>query len=1366
MSLSDIIGKEPTIATPPANVLANSPEEWESKFRFHVATYVALPDVESRWNAILNNLLKGKSATGLIYADTGYGKTSTGLSLWHHAELQGIVAVPPFIWNNLADMLTATHGWVCHRLRDRRPELIPDLDWQHRTVVEVDEQILAQRMVHEEGLTSEQARRTIARLKAEGRLLDALSPLQLLNYLRFATKTLLKSDYKGLLILPDEFELFKNKLDTEQNFKDLKDFIFGIHGAEKLPIGCVVFTYRRTHADINRRARHILARFTKPEGGLIDLENFYGVSGFAKHLWDKLADSCKLSPSERSAIDEDVLDALGQFLRHSRARDLMSGPRSVVQTFNCATRHYTQHNRPYSLFDFCKDYLSGNITYGSQETETAQSYNRIMELLDGNNAEEQKLVELLCVHPEGIPKEIFLKHGISNSVIKTVVQNLLRQQYAINKITGPTLACYRDDLLGVDKLNEILSLLQDSFEPQKHEVHLGAIRAFNKHVLPTIFTMKKGSEGWVFTNEMPENLGHHYTRDLKGTILRQYPDRTLTVNIQVKTERSAATVRQHPNGTLGLDIGEETVSTSSSTGSSLRTLFILDTTDNADNRCSVDHNGLVCRFNMQMSINPQEIPEEIGKLGELFLPELITPLLLLSILDFFDKQSTIEIVERENQEGEVNFLKERILTELIRFFFSPGVKTEAIFDPPELSEDFAVVPVGKTFVESALKILIPKQFPDYSAIAVSKGWQGRLGMYRTILQIQNTLGIKRGTEPIKTRNQSIPELFNMMQMTAFQNFYNGAGQNLLRIDEINSSGNTVANGISPQNNSKQVAVYLTLHPLEERLVEQLENSSRAITIDAKNVNAVELPDVYQQASKIGYLEEEIDALIETLQARGIADRKTVAGTEHLYLVETFINLAEQKEKLESLENSVDLAKSNGFTFQCKDLASAQALTHTIGIENDEVMKDELRQKLNSAEEHLKNKCAEWVKTEHGSLNKKVHELETLHLQVPKILDQQTGHPVTDFSQILFHNIQPEVKSDYTDISNEIRNIQGQIGETCNREIRTYESNLTPQNAIETATRLRQIRSRVDTDINRLNQKGTDAQELNRLFEHWRALAHQIEGDIQLIGNSLADPAVQNLIERLDTVQRDTRQHLADNRKTLKDVLSSHEHFKTQVEAIKTEFDQLLRGKTDAFIAYQDQIVQQLRDLPGPSLQRVDFNPVDSDGCYRKVRENAVDKLRDVIDDVQTEGNQRQRELLKPIKVFKVPEPLRAKAIQLSEDLKQLANELQGIGREFTVEEVNQKLSEWVEQLVLKIEEGQAISESRKQIERELDKLAPTPSSRPQRLLNELTPQQGTDFTELTVRLLGDGTFNSTKEILESLEELYQANVINLTVHRK
>ena len=1334
MSLSNIIDKEPTIATPSANDLANAPEEWQRKFQFHVDTYVAIADVTNRWDAILNNLLKGRSATGLIYADTGYGKTSTGASLWRSAEEKRIVAVPPFIWDSLADMLTATHGWVRYRLKSTMPDLIRDLDQKHQSVVAVGEEVLAQKMSRQKRLSVEQSRDAISLLKAEGRLRDALSPTQLLDYLRFATNTLLKAGYKGLLILPDEFELFKDNLDTAQNFNHLKDFIFGIHSEENLPIGCVVFTYRHTHADIDRRQKHILARFNKPEGSLIDLEQFYGQTDFARHLWDKLADSCRLSSSERLAIDSDVLGALRQFLRHTRARNLISGPRSVVRTFNQAARHYSEHNCPYSLVDFCDDYLSGQISYGSQETEAAQVSTQIMGLPCLNSEARRKLVKLLCVHPAGVPRELYQKYGISDSEADSVVQALLGQ-HVITKVTGPTLACYRDDLLGVDELNEILKLLKSAFSPTDREFHRGAIRAFNRHVLPTLFREKQGTSlGWKTERDSLENWEFQFIKELTGTVLAEYPERTLTV-----------------------DVGTENVLPPLSE-SRFRARFILDTTGDESNTCRVNANGLEFRFNMRIPINPQKIPEDIGKLGELFLPQSITPLLLLSILDFFDNASTAAIVERENQKTEVNFLKERILNELVGYFFSPEVKAETVFDSPELSTDFASVPAGKTFVERALQILIPKQFPDYSAIATSAQWKRYLDAYSLALSKAPTLGVKRGIEPLATSNPRVPELFSLSGVSAFRNFYSVLGRELLRVE------NNLGNQIDVTSKNVQVAVYFTLHPLEENFVELLQDSRQTVEVDSKPVNAVESRAVYQYARELGYLNDEIDALISILKARGIADTRTVAGTEYLYLVEKFINFAELETKLNDLEQSVKLAEAKGFEYHCSALSSAQMLAGTLGIQDNEVQKDELRQHLNSAEARLKHQCSEWLTTEHNSLGKKIHALETLlqvHVKVPLVLDQATGHPLTEFSQILFQSVQPDIKSAYTKIAQEIRGIQAKIQETCDREIRSYESNRTLQNAIETANRLQTHRSKVEADRKRLEQTAGIARKLSNLFEHWRALASQIEDDKQLMVDSTEDAVVQNLIERLDAVQREIRQHLADKRMDLTDVLSSHEHFKTQVSGLKAEFTQFLEGKKDAFIAYQTDIAKRLQDVPAASPGVV-FNPIETEGCYRKARENAVETLKEVIDRVLGESEQRRLELLKPIKVFNVPESLKTEAIRLSGDLEQLANEFQGIRAEFTAEDVDRKLGEWVEGLVSKLEACRAIAERRKEIERALDELAPELSAKAERLRSELKPTE--DFTELIVRLLSDGSFNSTKEILEALEELYQANLVNLKVH--
>ena len=1318
MPLVDVINKERIIHTPYAQDLAKLPKDWESRFRFHVGTYIVFEDIEHKWNAIIGNLInKGRSATGLIYADTGYGKTATGVSLWDYAESKGLVAVPPFRWDSLDDMLTATHGYVCYRLESTRPDLIQNLEKKHQEVISVDEEMLATRRAREDGVPLEQSQKMISGLRAEGRLLNSLSSRQLFDYLQFATKRVLEAGYKGLLILPDEFELFKNNPDMAQNYQQLKGFIFDIHEEKNLPIGCVVLTYNETIADIRLREEHILPRFSEPEGSHIDLEQFYGRTEFAKDLWKTLSISCKLSEKEKEAIDEDILEVLGQFLRHQRSTELISGPRSVVATFRRAALHYTEKDRPYSLFDFCEDYLSGNISFSGQEVETAKAHTQIMALPVINNKTSRNLVKLLCVHPEGVPQEIFQQHDIPNP--ETIIEALL-PEHVVTTVTGPTLKHYANDG-GIPPLIEILKILKTQFRPKNIDVHRGAIRAFKKYVLPTIFTMKRQERlGWNLVADTTENSDHHFRSELKGTVLREYPDRTLTVDI---------------------DTGIETTSTSSQ----LHVRFILNSDPNATSTCEVNLSGVVFGFNIMTPIDSQKIPADLIYLGELFMPRSITPLLLLSILDFFDQESITSIVERERLSSEIEPLKAYILNELIGYFFSPDLKDETVIESLDISADFASVPTGRKFVEDLLRIFIPKRFPHYSAIAVSNGWQRYLGTYTDALTKEITLGRKHGIEPIKTINRNIPDLFNMGQMTAFQNFHSGAGRKLLRIDEIDTSGNTVRKGIDPRNNNTDVDVYLTTHPLEKLLVEQLHASPDTVLIDDKELNAIRFSKIYQEACDLGYLKEEVEVLLDILKARRIADRQLVeTDSDYLYLMETSINFADLKIKLGKIEKNVALAQSNGFEHQCADLNSAQMLVGTLGIEHDEVQKDKLHQNLNSAEARLKNKCAEWVKSGYEDLKQKINILETLHLQVPIVLDQQTGHPLTKFSQILFQSVQPKVKSAYTKISDRIRKIQAQIRNVCDQEVQVYQSDLTPQKAIETAARLQQTASSINTDIERLSEKRDDAQELHRLFEPWRALARQIEGDRQLMTDSPEDSAVAPLIERLDAVQREIRQHLANEKLNLKCILGNHEHFQTLVVAVKTEFDEFLGGKEKAFIAYQAELEKLLRDVIDTPHIGVKWNPADSEGCYRDTREKAVEKLKkNVIDAAQDKLGNLIRDLRGPIETYAVPDSLKTSAIQLHQDVEQYAEEFQKIRSDLIIENLDQQLSVWISELVSLRQKGEGILNRQQEIETDMAGFRNQLNPSTQRLHEAVNP------------LLDDGTFNSPNEIIERLEELYQ-----------
>lgn len=1331
MPLADIIRKEPLITTPSAYDIADSPQRWEDSFGVHVSTYFAIPEVERKWRAILNNLLQRKSATGLIYADTGYGKTVTGASLWKMAEEKGIVAVPPFIWNSLADMLTATHAWVCYRLQPTRPELIPELEQQHRAVIEVDEEALAQTVAREDGLPLDQARRVIDRLKADRRLQDTLSPYQLLDYLRFATNILLKANYKGLLILPDEFELFKKNPDTAQNFTYLKDFIFGVYGERRLPIGCVALTYRQTFADIELRSAHILARFNRPEGSLIDLEQVYGHTDFAAHLWDNLAVSCRLSPLERKAIDSNVLDALGQFLRHTRSRDLMSGPRSVVATFNRASRHYSEKNHSYSLFDFCEDYLSGHISFSGQHVPTAQAHTQIMALPFVTNEERRKLVKLLCVHPEGVPPALLREHGISESDRQVAVNEF--SDYVITKAAGPTLRCYGEGQ-GPNPLTELLKQFRSSFNPINREFHEAAVRAFTNHVCPKIFTRGSGREGW--TEETSEDWGIHCCKNLRGSLLREYPDRTLTV-----------------------DIGTEELVSRSSSESDFFTLFVLDTTVEARNTCHVSTNGLEFRFNIQNPMDSQKMWEDTSPLAELFPVEEITPLLLLSILDFFDREEVVSRVEREGLNTEVELRKVQILEMLIHSFFSPAIKEDAAFAPSGLSAEFAALPAGENFVEEALRFLMPKYFREYSAIAVSNGWQRYLGSYVDALGQETTLGKKRGVEPIKTVNREVSQIFSVGQITAFQNFYNGAGRQLLRIDEIDEAGNTVEEGIQPRNNNKQVAVYLTLHPLEERILDMLKNSTETVTVNTKEVNAIDLPVVYQKAVELGYLDDETSALIDVIKARGAAATWESGGRRYLHRVWSGSSFPHLKDKLASLEKVVSLAESKGFQYQFSDVSSVRTLAQSTGIQNDEIRKDKLEKELAAAEVHVANQCAAWLTDERGAFQRHIEALDRLRGDVPQVQEPPTGPFTTEFSPILFQRIHPNVRAACTRLSREIRDVKENAATTLHQSRVTDSAT---QN-LETAARLRGKGSEVQTALERLQKARDDARTLSTLFDRWCVLARRVADTRRLMTDIPDNQAVRDLIVKLDAVQRTIKAFFGKENLHPADILSSHERFKKQIEEITVAFDRLKGEITEDFLQAKDKIERELsRVLDTPHID-VKFNPADSDGSYRDVHKTAVARLDEFcIDKAREAINTLKKELKGHLRVFEPSDTVRAQSDELAGEIAAVEKEIDRIFLDLTPANVEEKLPEWIKALVSIRERGQSVQTQWEEISRKLTQPLDELSPRARRLLDELPPHE-TDFTELVMRLIDDGNFNSTKEILECLEELYQGNWVNMTV---
>lgn len=578
----------------------------------------------------------------------------------------------------------------------------------------------------------------------------------------------------------------------------------------------------------------------------------------------------------------------------------------------------------------------------------------------------------------------------------------------------------------------------------------------------------------------------------------------------------------------------------------------------------------------------------------------------------------------------------------------------------------------------------------------------------------------------------------MSSISAFRNFNNVVGRELLRFED------RTGRQVEVTSKQEQVNVLFTLHRFEKRLVEQLETSSTTIIVDGEVVNAITLPFVHEYAAKLGYAKDEINELVDILNTRGIIKTKSEIGMEHLYIADVSINFSELEAKLSNIEDVIKLAESKGFDYQYEVLTSVRDLIQTAGIENDDVQKEELRQKLNSTEKNFEQYCRNMIITEQNCLEQQITELETLRLPVPKVLEQQTDYPPVDFSQILFDDIQNHVKRAYVSLSDEITKIQSKVRDMVDREVETYESDQTLFKAIETADRLKSERIKVDTQIKNLSKRQNDTEELFQLFDPWRQLARQCHNDKRSMENSREDMEVGNLIDRLNGIVGEIRQHLSEKRQSLKDILSNSEHFKLKIDSINSEFGTYEKGKENEFIKYQDNLENLLRRLLEKPHIGVSWNPADQDGCYRDTRQEVVEKLlREVIGEARRQIDSLNRDLRQPIDILAVPDDLKDRSVALRQDLQTCDKKFLAVRSELTIKQVDTELENWVSTLISLREDGRTYLKRWEKINEDMQRFRSALSQTAQRLHDAVNP------------LIEDGTFPSARAIVECLEELYE-----------
>jgi hypothetical protein len=129
------------VDTARADDLERQPEVIRTRYEPYAESYFVIEAVKRLEQQLTSELKAGKSVTGYLSADFGYGKTATAVYLWKRCLDSEIVAVPPFLFRQLKDIMQATKGWLAYQLQHTKPALTTKLDAAYRARAErsVDE---------------------------------------------------------------------------------------------------------------------------------------------------------------------------------------------------------------------------------------------------------------------------------------------------------------------------------------------------------------------------------------------------------------------------------------------------------------------------------------------------------------------------------------------------------------------------------------------------------------------------------------------------------------------------------------------------------------------------------------------------------------------------------------------------------------------------------------------------------------------------------------------------------------------------------------------------------------------------------------------------------------------------------------------------------------------------------------------------------------------------------------------------------------------------------------------------------------------------------------------------------------------------
>jgi len=1176
--LNAILTKEEVIATQTAEALLERPREVDDAYKAHVRTYVPLHagrgegrlSVEEFSRRLIRQIKDNLAPRGYLTADFGYGKTSTALYLWSQAQQANLVAVPPFQLTRLPSLIVATYGWMNYVLSLSRPSLCDEARAIYNT--------FAERSLQQMADESKADLNTLRRWLRDGRLTLDLTAPDYIHFFERMTALAHQAGFEGLLVLADEIQQYiepEVKSGAKDPIAPLFNIVQGLATRRKhLAFGLILVIPRKELSVIVDQRGDFVDRM---RGLALDLGAIYDQT-FPVRLWDRLAREFQFAEHTEAMVLPETLAALGQI---SVRDDLSNGPRTVVNAFRRIARRYLEQPEagPYSPVDLVDDFLGGAIRFDGVKRLQEVATRALGHGLVRDHPDREQAVKMAAAFPEeGVTRRIQGKLApVFDDLFQSGGGELVIR---VGDVRDPGFT-----LLGLERgevKTDWLTLTVREFSRTYYESAEKTIQRAVEGFLDLLTSHVFRSGQWKVIERLKSRMTQNAGLVLEGAFpsaVRRFPGRRIHVRVLMEDEPAKDA---NPLGEVVLefrlcrylDWGEET-----------RRHHVEPVELDPEVHTARFTLNLMSRSGMGVS---RELDEAIGKIVS---PFKLTPLLLLTLHEVLnEKRRARQIPKGDDQ--------------LIEYQFQPALLDNALVElfRPEIGAVFDAA--GTRLVETVVSQLLEARYgDDYHPLIAVGNWQSSIKKYINALHRLSSLPEKQGQMNVEGLKEDIAGYFPLSN-TALDSFMANFPELIELVREFPTRRQAEQGATG--------AVRFRLHPLEVQIRTWLQASPDTTTVKSAGkthtLHRLPIGQVYSQATELGYKDDEVDAILEVMEARGLIERDQRGNLrEALRQVPSVDEVADAVNELQSNINHLLSAFPQAKEFRRlaeeveKYIAKVEELRETA----DEATLVSLRRTVTTRLRDVRAAAEDRQAELRQKTVNQLHRLPGLNAQRRNTLETQVAG-VKYADQV--NNLRIRLLRAYTRFGTQVDELRWRL-ETIERALANEELPLSDL-AKEAAT-LHDL----DQDITAIHKSGEKLDEQYRQFTEWRRLVEDgasLFDELQRLGDSAAD--LMDAFEKLSQdVRGDISAHALDALPNVTTYASRLSELRTQARHLR---DRAVETFNDLQNRYRDEFVRTIGYPRDRLWDPLIYSTLDPVGIYQQLYNRVSSALTDVVDQMQ------------------------------------------------------------------------------------------------------------------------------------------------------